>query len=69
MDDEEMREVFEHFDRDGNGVIDPDEFAALCRALGAGFTDAELAAGRDAIDLDSNGMIEFDEFAAWWNSR
>lgn len=66
---EELREVFDHYDRDGNGVIDRDEFKTLCRALDAGFRDAEVAAGLDAVDANGNGRIEFDEFVAWWRQR
>lgn len=66
---EELREAFEHYDKDGNGVIDPDEFRALCRGLGAGFEDAEIEAGLRAIDTDGNGTIEFEEFVDWWKDR
>ena len=66
---EEIREVFNHFDTDGNQVIDPDEFGRLCEALGAGFTPEELELGLKAIDTNSNGKIEFSEFVAWWENR
>ena len=42
---DELRELFDFYDRDGNGVIDRDEFARLCRALDDGFSEDELAAG------------------------
>ncbi|MEZ4463661.1 MAG: EF-hand domain-containing protein [bacterium] len=47
---EELKELFDFYDRDGNGVVDRDEFARLCRALDDGFSEAELAAGLDAVD-------------------
>ena len=65
----EVRETFDHFDRDGNGVIDHDEFASLLEALGAGMNEQEIQAGILALDENHNGRIEFDEFAAWWGDR
>jgi Ca2+-binding EF-hand superfamily protein len=67
--EEEIRETFEHFDRDGNGAIDVAEFAALLAALGASAGAEELAAGLEALDSNRNGRIDFDEFAAWWGAR
>lgn len=68
-DPEEIREIFDHFDKDGNGTIDPNEFGELLDALGSGFSDQEAAVGLQAIDLNNNGRIEFDEFLKWWNER
>ncbi|MBK8011704.1 MAG: EF-hand domain-containing protein [Deltaproteobacteria bacterium] len=66
---QELREVFEHFDRDGNGTIDPAELKALLEALGGGFTDEEVRIGLKEIDRNGNGKIEFSEFARWWTAR
>jgi Ca2+-binding EF-hand superfamily protein len=66
---EEIKEMFEHYDRDGNGSIDREEFASLCRALGGGFDPDEMTLGFDAIDTNHNGVIEFSEFLEWWSSQ
>ncbi len=66
---EEIRETFQHFDRDGNGTMDIAEFSDLMKALGATGGPDELAAGLEALDSNRNGRIDFDEFAAWWGSR
>lgn len=66
---EEIRETFEHFDRDSNGTMDAVEFAALLQALGAAGGPEELAAGLEALDSNRNGRIDFNEFATWWGSR
>lgn len=67
MDIDEIREIFDHYDHDGNGTIDPHEFGALLDALDEGrFTEDEAKVGLQAIDLDKNGKIEFDEFLRWW---
>ena len=66
---EELLETFKHFDRDGNGSIDADEFKELLYALGAVVTDEEVATGLEALDADRNGRIDFEEFADWWNDH
>lgn len=66
---DELREAFEHFDKDGNGTIDAAEFASLLENLGAGMSDSEVATGLRALDDDGNGTIEFEEFVAWWTNR
>ena len=65
----EIREIFGHFDKDGNGVMDASEFAKLLEALGAEMTADEIDAGLRALDDNRNGIIDFDEFVAWWADR
>lgn len=62
----ELREIFLHYDDNGNGVIDRGEFRALLEALDAQLSDAEVDAGLRAVDENGNGKIEFDEFIEWW---
>ncbi|MEM9493691.1 MAG: EF-hand domain-containing protein [Myxococcota bacterium] len=62
----ELREIFGHYDDNGNGVIDRDEFRALLEALDAQLTDDEIDAGLRAVDSNGNGQIEFEEFLEWW---
>jgi len=62
----EVREIFSHYDTDGNGVIDVGEFSNLLNALDADLTDEQIKAGLNSLDDNQNGMIEFDEFIAWW---
>ncbi len=66
---EEIREIFSHYDHDGNGVIDAGEFRALLDALGADLSDDEIATGLRAVDENGNGQIEFDEFLEWWANQ
>ena len=65
----EIREIFQHYDHDQNGTIDPREFGALLDALGPGFSEEEAQTGLADIDLNANGKIEFDEFIRWWTER
>lgn len=69
MDKQELRENFDHFDTDGNGHIDREEFERLMDVLGAELGADELEVGFTAIDADGNGTIEFDEFADWFSDR
>jgi len=62
----ELRENFDHFDTDSNGVIDFEEFKELLSALQADMTEEEAEIGFDIIDADDNQTIEFQEFADWW---
>jgi Ca2+-binding EF-hand superfamily protein len=66
---DEVREEFNHFDRDASGTIDARELARLMEALGAGLSEEELAAGVAALDLDKSGKISWDEFRVWWSTR
>lgn len=69
MDDVELRETFDFYDTDSNGVIDLEEFGGLCGALSGSFSHDEIVIGFAEIDTDRNGVIDFDEFADWWQSR
>ena len=61
VDQEELREIFSHFDSDNNKVIDRDEFANLLRTLAPDISSDEIDVGLRALDANSNGTIEFDE--------
>lgn len=64
-----LRESFDHFDKDGNGRIDREEFSALLAALSEDFSREEAAIGFQVIDVDHSGRISFDEFLAWWTEQ
>lgn len=69
MDHGEMKEIFDHFDDDGNGLIDAEEFSALLDALEADMDPDEIRLGFELVDADGNNRIDFHEFAAWWAQR
>jgi Ca2+-binding EF-hand superfamily protein len=63
---DELREAFDYNDRDGDGRIEPDEFAVMLDELDAGMSTAEAKVGFQDIDTNDDGLIDFDEFVAWW---
>ncbi len=63
---EEVEELFEQNDTDGNGDIDFDEFAALIRDLDEPMSQQTLETGFRDIDVNKDGRINFDEFLKWW---
>ena len=69
MNTNELRQTFDQFDRDSNGIIDYAEFCELLNALSSDMEDDSRRIGFDLIDTDHNGTIDFDEFAAWWNDQ
>jgi calmodulin/calcium-binding protein CML/plastin-2 len=64
----ELREDFEYFDDDGDGLLQFSEFVSFLDGLGADMSTNECRVGFAEIDSDQDGMIEYDEFLNWWTS-
>jgi hypothetical protein len=64
----EVREIYDHYDRDKDGVISPREFARVLEALGMELEEHELKLALGEVDRDGSDTIEWDEFLAWWRS-
>lgn len=72
LSDEELRELketFDHFDADKNGVIDRHEFRTLLRTLDAEFSEDDVKRGMKILDANENDVIDWEEFVGWWGSR
>lgn len=69
MSETELRETFDHYDANHDGLIQKSEFGELCTALDADIADDDVDMGFQVIDTDGNGVIDFNEFAAWWGGR
>ncbi|KAL0213946.1 hypothetical protein P9112_006130 [Eukaryota sp. TZLM1-RC] len=63
-----LREAFNLFDKDSNGVIDFEELRCVMSSLGYKPSEAELQTMMDSVDLDKNGVIDFSEFTALMTS-
>ena len=65
-----IKEIFDKFDSNHNGVLDKEEFykgfSGLIKSLSEGQTDEEIQKIADEaiekFDLNKNGQIELDEF-------
>ncbi|KAK9766440.1 hypothetical protein K7432_004463 [Basidiobolus ranarum] len=57
-----MRDAFLSFDKDGDGVIDPQELKSVLEHYGEHIDDDEIQRMFNEVDIDGNGYIEFDEF-------
>ena len=75
VDNEKVKKLFEKYDFNKNGVIDPDEFMSIMidilKQLGEDLTEKkhrEVAEeGFMRFDLDNNGKIEYNEFVDFIN--
>ncbi|WOL09530.1 putative calcium-binding protein CML18 [Canna indica] len=61
--DEQLRQLFELFDRDGNGYITAAELAHSMAKLGHALTASELTGMIKEADHDGDGRISFQEFS------
>ena len=64
---DELREAFDYNDRDSDGRIQLDEFAAMLDELEADMSDSDVEIGFKDIDTNDDGLIDFQEFVAWWS--
>jgi len=59
---EELREAFRLYDKEGNGFIRTAELREIMRALDDKLTEDELDEMITEIDTDGSGTVDFDEF-------
>lgn len=62
--DDELREAFSVFDKDGNGLISAEELKSALLNLGEKLEDHEIKAMIAVADKDGNGQIDYEEFIA-----
>lgn len=61
-----VRRIFKHFDLDGYGTIEPNEFRKALETIGCLFKDHEIDAIFRKYDKDSNGKLDYEEFSNWF---
>ncbi len=64
----ELREDFEHFDSNHDGLMHAEEFMQFMSGLDAGMSTTDYRLGFQEIDVDHDGVIQFEEFLDWWES-
>merc|ERR1711871_1905151 len=57
-----LNKLFQVADRNGDGVLQPEEFANLLSRSGFNFTQQQIATIIDAADVNKDGVIEYEEF-------
>jgi len=64
-----VKRIFKHFDIDGYGTIDPNEFKKALETIGCLFKDHEMDAIFRKYDKDNNGKLDYEEFSNWFALR
>ena len=67
--EEEIREAFRVFDKDGNGFISAAELRHVMANLGEKLTDEEVDEMIREADLDGDGSLNYEEFVAMMTSK
>lgn len=67
--DEELREAFRVFDRDGNGFISASELKHVMINMREKLTDDEINEMIREADTDGDGQINYEEFVAMMCSK
>jgi hypothetical protein len=63
---QKARKLFDHFDKDKSGFVDPEEFQAILEKLGMTVNAEETAMIFQTLDKDKSGDIDFEEFLEWY---
>jgi len=68
---ENLKKKFDHFDEDGSGNIDKNEFIQVLRS----FTGSKTEISKERfdcywrdVDSDSSGEVDFEEFLMWYQT-
>ncbi|XP_052776504.1 uncharacterized protein LOC128214202 [Mya arenaria] len=64
-----MKALFMKMDKNGNGRIDRDEFAAFLQCIGLQMTKQETNLVYRSVDRDNKGHVSFDEFQQYFSKH
>ncbi|KAL8117902.1 putative calcium-binding protein CML23 [Apium graveolens] len=65
----ELRDAFDVYDRDKNGVISVSELHYTLKSLGQKCTMRDCEKMISAVDVDGDGAVNFEEFKKMMNSK
>jgi Ca2+-binding EF-hand superfamily protein len=60
-----VKEVWMRSDREGNGLVDKNEFRLMAPELGVNLTPNGMRKAFELLDADGSGTVEFEEFVKW----
>jgi hypothetical protein len=69
LDIDAANQLFEEFDEDGSGSIDPEELGKLLQKLGVDVDNKVVNAAMATYDLDGEGALELNEFLQFLRSQ
>jgi calmodulin len=61
-----LREDFEYYDRNQDGLMQYEEFVRFLNAIDGEVSESECRIGFGEVDSDHDGVIELEEFLEWW---
>ncbi|CAO2590544.1 unnamed protein product [Lemmus lemmus] len=67
--EEEIREVFRIFDKDGNGYISAAELCQVMTNLGEKLTDEEVDEMIREADINGDGQVSYEEFVQMMTAK
>ena len=62
---EELKDAFNIFDKDGDGFLSKQEFESAMKDLGDGLNDEELETMLKSVRYDKTGKISYENFVAY----
>ncbi|XP_069110950.1 calmodulin-like [Argopecten irradians] len=68
-DEEDLKEDFRIFDKEGTGFINAVEFRHIMTTIGDKLTDEEVDEMIREADLDGNGLINYDAFVTMMSMK
>ncbi|CAG8568768.1 17668_t:CDS:2, partial [Racocetra fulgida] len=67
--EEEIKEAFKVFDKDGNGLISAAELKTVMSSIGEKLTDEEIDEMIHEADVDGDGQINYEEFVKMMKTK
>ncbi|KAM7534412.1 hypothetical protein Aperf_G00000108375 [Anoplocephala perfoliata] len=66
---EDLRDIFNCFDLDGNGTISKEEFAQILSVCNLDPSSAQIKLLMSQVDINGDGQIAFDEFVECFGAK
>ncbi|KAF6156899.1 hypothetical protein GIB67_000439 [Kingdonia uniflora] len=66
---DELRDAFEMYDKDKNGLISSNELHLVLRSLGENCSVLDCVKMIESVDCDGDGCVNFDEFKMMMSSN